>query len=129
LLANASTRANLVSHRLERELRARLLNDHARDDATMRANRANEDRSFRAYENHTNRVELALEANVAIVLARESHAFRSLVTKDYHLSSSYDVDRRRARIFVSLANLAASSLKDVASRRENLVRALKSSQE
>jgi len=93
----------------------------------MRANRANEDRSFRAYENYANRVELALEANVAIVLAKESHALRSLVTKDRHLSSSYDVDRRRATIFVSFVDLVTSSLKDVASRRENLVRALESS--
>lgn len=105
------------------------MNGHARDDAIVRANRANEDRSFRAYENHADRVELALEADAAIVLARESHALRSLVTKDRHLSSSYDVDRRRATIFVSLVDLVASSLEDATSRREDLVRALESSQE
>jgi len=89
----------------------------------VRANRANRSWSFSAYEDYVDRVESALEADVAVVSARESHALRSLVTRDCHLSSSYDVRRGRAAIFVSLADLAASSLKDAANRREDLVHA------
>lgn len=128
LPTNALARVNLVYHCLERELRARYLDDHARDDATVRANRVNEDRPFRTYEDYVDQVELTLEAGAAIVLVGESHALRSLVARDCYLPSSYDVERRRATIFISSANLVALGLEGVANRREGHVRVLGSSQ-
>lgn len=124
MLTNAIARANLASYRLERELGARCLDNFTRDDAIMRAYCANEDQLFRAYRDHVDRVKLAFEANVAIVLTKESHTLRSFVTKDCSLSSLYDVERQQTTIFVSFVSFAASSLEDVASYRKNVVHAL-----
>jgi hypothetical protein len=129
LLAIAFAKVDLFFYCLKRELRARCLNDYVQDDAIVQTNRANEYRSFRSYKDYVDRVELAFEASVAIVLAREFYAFRSFVTRDYYLFSSYDVNERQAIIFVLLVNLATSNLRNVANRCKDLVRILNSSQE
>lgn len=122
LLANAIARANSIVNCHERKLKVRLLNDHVRNDANVRANRTNRDWSFLAYEDHANRARIALEVDAAIVLAREFLAFRSPMIEDLHLSSSYDVCHRRAFFFVWLASFVATSAKDVAKHREELQR-------
>jgi len=123
LPTNAIAEADSALNRLKRELELRLLNNYARDNATVRANYANKDRLFSAHKDYADRVESALEADIAAVSAKESYALCLPVAEDVYLSSLYNVCRSRASVFVSLANLAASSLKDAASCCEDLVRA------
>lgn len=124
MLTNAIARANLVSYRLERELEARCLDNFTQDDAIMRAYCTNEDQLFRAYRDYVDQVKLAFEANVAIVLTKESYTLRSFVTKDCSLSSLYDVERRQTTIFVLFVSFATLSLEGVASYRKNVVHTL-----
>lgn len=124
MLTIAFARANLVSYCLERELEVRRLNDNVQDDAIVRTHRTNKDRSFRMYKNYVDQVELMFEASVAIVLAKESYAFRSFVIKDYYFASSYNVKRRQVTIFVLFINFVTLSFEDVTSRCEDLVHIL-----